>query len=35
VADLLVVVRMLGVVSTAPRRRSADRYLNVLLRGLA
>jgi AcrR family transcriptional regulator len=34
-ADLLVVVRMLGVVSTAPRRRSPDRYLNVLLRGLA
>jgi AcrR family transcriptional regulator len=34
-ADLLVVVRMLGVVSTAPRRRPADRYLNVLLRGLA
>jgi AcrR family transcriptional regulator len=34
-ADLLVVVRMLGVVSSAPRRRSADRYLDVLLRGLA
>jgi AcrR family transcriptional regulator len=34
-ADLLVVMRMLGVVSTAPRRRSPDRYLATLLRGLA
>jgi AcrR family transcriptional regulator len=34
-ADLLVVVRMLGVVSSAPRRRATDRYLGVLLRGLA
>jgi AcrR family transcriptional regulator len=33
--DMLVVVRMLGVVSGAPRRRSGDRYLAILLRGLA
>jgi AcrR family transcriptional regulator len=34
-ADLLVVVRMLGAVSAAPRRRSAERYLAILVRGLA
>jgi hypothetical protein len=34
-ADLLVVVRMLGAVAAAPRRRSPDRYLAILLRGLA
>jgi AcrR family transcriptional regulator len=34
-ADLLVIVRMLGVVSASPRRRSHDRYLATLLRGLA
>jgi AcrR family transcriptional regulator len=34
-ADLLVIVRMLGTGSVAPRRRSADRYLEILLRGLA
>ena len=34
-ADLLVVLRMLGAVAAAPRRRSADRYVAMLLRGLA
>jgi AcrR family transcriptional regulator len=34
-ADLLLVVRMLGAVSAAPRRRSAERYLAILLLGLA
>jgi AcrR family transcriptional regulator len=33
--DLLVVVRMLGVVDPAEPRRAADRYLALLLRGLA
>src|SRR3954468_11295787 len=34
-ANLLVVVRMLGAMSAAPRRRSPERYLEILLRGLA
>jgi AcrR family transcriptional regulator len=33
-ADLLIIVRMLGAVSAAPKRRSPDRYLDILLRGL-
>ena len=35
-ADLLVVLRMLGVAAVAsPRRRPTERYLTLLLRGLA
>jgi hypothetical protein len=34
-ADLLVVVRMLGVASIASGRRPTERYLTLLLRGLA
>jgi AcrR family transcriptional regulator len=34
-ADVLVVVRMLGVAANASRRRSAQRYLKLVLRGLA
>ena len=33
--DLLVIVRMLGVVSAAPQRRSPEPYLATLLRGLS
>jgi AcrR family transcriptional regulator len=33
--DLLVVVRMLGAISTRPERRPADAYIAALLRGLA
>lgn len=33
--DLLVAVRMLGVAATTPGRRSAQRYLALVLRGLA
>ncbi|HEY6889390.1 MAG TPA: helix-turn-helix domain-containing protein [Solirubrobacter sp.] len=33
--DLLVVVRMLGAISTRPERRGADAYIAALLRGLA
>jgi AcrR family transcriptional regulator len=32
--DLLVVVRMLGAISTRPERRPADAYVATLLRGL-
>jgi AcrR family transcriptional regulator len=35
VVDLLVVVRMLGAISTRPVRRPADAYIAALLRGLA
>ena len=33
--DLLVIVRMLGVVSAAPQVRSSEPYLATLLRGLS
>jgi AcrR family transcriptional regulator len=33
--DLLVVVRMLGAISTRPERRPPDAYIAALLRGLA
>lgn len=33
--DLLVIVRMLGVVSAQPRRTSPDPYVETLLRGLS
>ncbi len=33
--DLLVIVRMLGVVSAAPNGRSSELYLATLLRGLS
>jgi AcrR family transcriptional regulator len=33
--DLLVVVRMLGAISTRPARRPPDAYIAALLRGLA
>ena len=33
--DLLVVVRMLGAISTRPERRGADAYIAALLRGLS
>jgi AcrR family transcriptional regulator len=33
--DLLVVLRMLGAISTRPERRPADAYIAALLRGLA
>jgi AcrR family transcriptional regulator len=33
-ADMLVIVRMLGVVSAQPRRATPDPYVTTLLRGL-